>query len=121
MELPEIYADAAGETHYRTTAIAFESRDFSPPSPPIGVAPDMNPKAALFLELPPGWDLSFHPTPRKQVAVIVSGTVTIAVTDGEVRRFGPGGCFIFNDVNSKGHLTQVQGPDRVYALMVAVE
>lgn len=120
MELLELYADAAGETHFRATTVAFETRDFSPPSPPIGVAPDMKPSAAVFLSAPPGWDKVFHPTPRKQIAVVLSGELTVAATDGDVKRFGPGGCFVLNDAGSKGHLTQVQGTANVHALMIAV-
>lgn len=120
MELFELYADSAGETHFRATTIAFESRDFSPPSPPVGVTPDMKPSVAVFLEAPPGWDKVFHATPRKQIAVVLKGEMTVAATDGDVKRFGPGGCFLLNDVGSKGHLTQVQGAAHVHALMIAV-
>lgn len=120
MEIQELYADAAGETHFRPVTIAFELRDFSPPSPAIGVAADLKPSAAVFLEAPPGWDKVFHPTPRKQLAVVLSGGLTVTATDGAVERFGPGGCFVLNDAGSKGHLTQVQGETNVHALMVAI-
>jgi len=121
MEILEIYADAAGETHFRIAAVTFEPRSFAPPSPPIGVAADVQPKAAFFLELPPGWDKAFHPTPRKQYSFIVSGELTVETSDGTVKRLGPGGCVLFNDVGSKGHLTQVQGNVSAYAWMVTLE
>ena len=121
MELLELYADAAGETHFRITTVDFESRDFSPPSPPIGVTADLKPAAAVFLEAPPGWDKVFHATPRKQIAMVLAGELTVTASDGETRRFGPGGCFILNDAgDTKGHLTQVQGTANVHALMVAI-
>jgi hypothetical protein len=100
--------------------VTFELRDFSPPSPAIGVTVDLEPTAAVFLSAPPGWDKIFHPTPKKQLAVVLVGELTVAATDGEVQRFGPGGCFVLNDVGSKGHLTQVQGNTTVHALMVAI-
>jgi hypothetical protein len=120
MELLELYADAAGETHFRATTLAFETRDFSPPSPPIGVTPDLRPVAAVFLCAPPGWDKAFHPTPRRQIAVILTSTLTVQATDGDVRRLEPGGCVLLNDAGSKGHLTQVQGTADVHALMIAL-
>lgn len=120
MEVEELYADGAGETHFRTIIVAFELRDFSPPSPPVGVSADLKPGAAVFLAAPPGWDKVFHPAPSKQLAIILSGELTIVATDGEVRRFGPGGCVLLNDPGSKGHLTQVQGTTKVHALMVAI-
>lgn len=121
MELPELYADAAGETHFRLTTVAFESRDFSPPSPPIRVAADLKPSVAVFLEAPPGWDKVFHATPRKQLAAVLTGELTVTASDGETRRFGPGSCFVLNDAgDTRGHLTQVQGTTQVHALMVAI-
>ncbi|HWE73924.1 MAG TPA: nucleoside triphosphate pyrophosphohydrolase [Stellaceae bacterium] len=120
MEIQELYADAAGATHFRITTVAFELRDFSPPSPAIGVTADLKPSAAVFLSAPPGWDKVFHPTPRKQLAVILSGELTVTATDGALKRFGPGGCFVLNDAGSKGHLTEVQGGANVHALMVAI-
>jgi uncharacterized cupin superfamily protein len=120
VDIQELYADAAGETHFRVAAVTFEMRDFSPPSPAIGVAADLKPSAAVFLSAPPGWDKVFHPTPRKQLAVVLSGELTVTATDGAVQRFAPGGCFLLNDAGSKGHLTQVQGTANVHALMVAI-
>ena len=120
MEIEELYGDTAGETHFRITTVAFELRDFSPPSPAIGVSTDLEPSAAVFLSAPPGWDKVFHPTPRKQLAVILSGDLIVTATDGAVRRFAPGGCFLLNDAGSKGHLTQVQGTSNIHALMVAI-
>ena len=120
MEVVELYADAAGNTHFRTAIIEFELHDFAPPSPPVGIAADLKPSSAVFLSAPPGWDKAFHPAPRKQLAVLLSGDLTIAASDGEIRRFGPGGCLFLNDPGSKGHLTQVQGAANVHALMVAI-
>ena len=120
MEVLELYADAAGETHFRPTSIAFELRDFAPPSPAIGVTADLKPSAAVFLAAPPGWDKVFHPTPRKQLAIVLTGELSVAATDGAVRRFGPGSCFLLNDADSKGHLSQVQGETVVHALMLAI-
>ena len=120
MDIIELYADAAGETHFRSTGVAFELREFSPPSPPVGLSADFKPSAAVLLSAPPGWDRAFHPAPRKQLGVLLAGELTITTTDGEVRRFGSGGCIILNDAGSKGHLTQVQGETSVLALMLAI-
>lgn len=120
MEVVELYVDDAGETHFRATTVAFDLRDFSPPSPPVGVSADLKPGAAVSFEAPPGWDKVFHSAPHKQLAVILSGEVTVAATDGEVRRFGPGGCLSLNDPGSKGPLTQVHGAAHMHALMVAI-
>ncbi len=121
MELVEIYADAAGETHFRRTEIDFDLRECAPPSQPLGVSAEIGTSSCLFLSAPPGWDKDFHPTPRKQLAVLPDGNIRISVTDGGTIAMTPGTPFILNDGDSKGHLTQVQGDRDASFLFVARE
>ncbi len=121
MELVEIYADAAGETHLRRTAIDFEMRDFAPPAQPLGVSEEMAATASLFLTAPPGWDDRFHPTPRKQLAVLLTGDIRVSVSDGGSVDFRPGDTFLLNDMASKGHLTRVRGDRDAAFLFVVLE
>ena len=121
MELVEIYGDAAGETHIRRTAIDFEMREFAPPSQPLGVSAEMTATSSLFLTAPPGWDKDFHPTPRKQLAVLLDGHVCITVSDGETIDLNPGDTFLLNDMASKGHLTRVQGEKDASFLFIVLD
>ena len=121
MELAIIYGDAAGETHIRRAVIDFEMRDFAPPSQPLGVSADMPSSASLFLTAPPGWDENFHPTPRKQLAVLLKGNVRISVSDGESIALEPGDTFLLNDMASKGHLTRVQGEQDAAFLFIVLD
>lgn len=107
MKLLEIYADDAGETHFREIDVALEPRDFAPPSPAVDVSADAPATGALFLVAPPGWDDSFHPTPRRQYAVLLEGRVKITATDGEAVTMEPGAIVLLNDGDSKGHLATV--------------
>jgi mannose-6-phosphate isomerase-like protein (cupin superfamily) len=109
MELIEIYGNPADETHMRRTAIDFEMREFVPPSQPLGVSAEMASTSSLFLTAPPGRDKNFHPTPRKQLAVVLDGHVCITVSDGETIDLKPGDTFLLNDMARKGHLAAVQG------------
>jgi hypothetical protein len=120
MQIVEVYADAAGETHFRTAETSFQSRDFAPPSPPIGASPELQSTTTFVLRAPPGWDTQFHPTPRKQFAVMLDGEASVTVTDGEVRRLRPGGALLLNDAGSKGHLTQILGTKAAHFLMVGL-
>jgi hypothetical protein len=110
-----------GETHFRTVATTFVSRDFAPPSPPIGASPEMKSTTTFVLRAPPGWDTMFHATPRKQLAVMLDGEASLMVSDGEVRQLRPGDTLLLNDAKSKGHLTQVRGPADAHFLMVGLE
>ncbi len=121
MEILEIYADEAGETHFRRTSIAMESRNYAPPSAPVRVSAEDAVTTSLFLAAPPGWDTEFHPTPRRQYAILLSGRVTATVTDGETIEAGPGTVVLLNDADSKGHLTKVQGGEDAHFLLVGLQ
>ncbi len=120
MQVTEIYADADGETHIRKLTVDMHLRDFAPPATPMGVSTEEAMTTGLFLEAPPGWDKSFHPTPRRQYAVLLSGRATITVTDGAVLTADPGAVILLNDVGCKGHLTQVQGDQPAIFFLVGL-
>lgn len=120
MELLEIYADAAGETHFRRSDIAFEEMRYAPPSQPIHVSTETPSTTSLFLTAPPGWDEQFHPTPRRQLAVLLKGEATIRASDGEIVTIKAGDVILLNDQASKGHLTLVKEPDDAHFLLVGL-
>lgn len=67
-----------------------------------------------FVELPEGLDQTWHPAPRRQIVVILSGALEVTTSDGASRRFAPGQCFLADDMGGKGHLTRaVDGPVQV--------
>jgi len=121
MDLVEIYGDAAGETHLRPTTIDFEIRNFAPPSQPVRVSAEIPSASSVFVVAPPGWDKGFHPTPRKQLAVLLDGHIRISVSDGDTVEMKPGDTFLLNDRDSKGHLTEVQGARDASFLLVVLE
>jgi len=120
VDLLEIYADADGETHFRKTTVDFQERDFAPPSRPVRVSAEMPTGSSLFLVAPPGWNDDFHPTPRRQLAVLLDGTLTMTASDGETVTAEPGTAILLNDQDCKGHLTQVQGDRAATFLLVAL-
>lgn len=121
MEILELYADAAGETHFRRVEIDFAPKEFAPPSKPIGVSGETPVSTALFLAAPPGWDDAFHPTPRRQYAVMIEGEATVTASDGETVEIRPGGVILLNDGNSKGHLTRITGKRDARFLMIGLD
>lgn len=120
MQITEIYADDAGETHLRDTQVNFEPRDFAPPSAPMEVSPETSLTSGVFLELPPGWDPKHHATPRRQLVVVLRGHLNIATTDGAAADFRRGDVFLLNDKGSKGHLSLVQGQESVTLFLVGL-
>lgn len=74
----------------------------------------------VFLVAPPGWDPAFHPSPRRQRAVLLSGRATITATDGETITIAAGDILLLNDQGSRGHLTMVQGDQDARFLLVGL-
>jgi hypothetical protein len=49
----------------------------------------------------------------------LTGAMELTVTDGEVRRFGPGAIFLVEDTEGEGHQTRAVGKDE--CVFVTVE
>jgi len=62
---------------------------------------------------PVGRDLDWHPAPRRQFVIILSGQLEIGLGDGTKHVFGPGDARLVEDTTGKGHTTRVVGSERV--------
>ncbi len=85
---------------------------------PMGDAETTSLQAAagiVFRRAPAGHILDWHPAPRRQYVMTLSGQGEIEIGDGTVRRFGPGDVMLAEDVTGRGHITRVVGSQpRVY-------
>lgn len=56
----------------------------------------------------------FHPAPRRQFVITISGVAELECGDGTRRRFGPGDVLLADDLTGQGHITrEIQGPRRM--------
>src|SRR5262245_17549 len=62
-----------------------------------------------FREDPVGRFLDWHPAPRRQFVIILSGQLEIGLGDGSKHIFGPGDARLVEDTTGKGHTTKVHG------------
>jgi quercetin dioxygenase-like cupin family protein len=62
-----------------------------------------------FRSTEPGNFLDWHPAPRRQFVITLSGEVEIGLGDGTVHRFGPGHVNLAEDLSGQGHTTRVVG------------
>jgi len=62
-----------------------------------------------FSEWPVGRFLDWHPAPRRQFVIIVSGQLEIGLGDGSKHVFGPGDARLVEDTTGKGHTTRTLG------------
>lgn len=71
----------------------------------------------FFREFPPGTFLDWHPAPRKQIVIILSGRLEHTFRDGSRHTFGPGDVRVLVDTTGEGHTTRILGDE---AVLVAV-
>jgi len=62
-----------------------------------------------FREDPVGRFLDWHPAPRRQFVIILSGQLEIGLGDGSKHLFGPGDARLVEDTTGQGHTTKVHG------------
>lgn len=106
MQIARIYTDEHGESHFGDRELELSPRDFAPPAPPLDVSSPFATAQIVFIEIPPGWYGDWHPAPRRQYWVGLSGSIDVTVSSGETRRFGPGSVVLLEDVSGKGHVTR---------------
>jgi len=62
-----------------------------------------------FREWPAGHFIDWHPAPRRQYIVSLSGYVEIGLGDGTTVRYNPGDARLVEDTTGRGHTTRVTG------------
>ena len=62
-----------------------------------------------FRTAPAGNFQDWHPAPRRQFVIVLSGHLEIGLGDGSKHVFGPGDARLVEDTTGKGHTTAVYG------------
>jgi hypothetical protein len=118
MRYTRIYADDTGETHLEEVDIELELTELAPPAPPFDLSAARPATRMLFATLPVGWFGDWHPAPRRQFFLQLTGEVEVVVSDGGRVQTGAGSVTLLEDVNSKGHVTRVVGDSPVTGAFV---
>ena len=66
---------------------------------------------AVFRRVQVGHVIDWHPAPRRQFVVTLSGQWDIECGDGTVRRFGRGDVMLADDLTGQGHISRVVGDE----------
>ena len=116
MKIHNLYTDASGESHFRDIEIDWvEERNFSKLSarlPATGI---------IFRETSGDYDLSWHPAPRRQYIINLTGGVKITASDGEAREIKAGEIVLVEDTTGKGHLSQSIGGQMRHSIFIPIE
>ncbi len=121
MRYVQLYADHAGESHFKQVDLSLSEADYRPPAPLMFVSHAFPTNALQFVRLPSGWNgEGIHP-PQHQFIVCVQGQIEITASDGEKRTFGPGAAVRMEDTSGKGHRTHVKGSQDWVAAIIPLE
>lgn len=104
MKYFRIYAGDDGESHFEDLEI--DLREASGQSSLSELIPATG---VIFRRSPADQHIDWHPAPRRQYVITLSGEAEVEASDGEVRRIGPGTIMLADDTSGKGHITRGVG------------
>ena len=117
MKIIRIYTGPDNESHFEEKEVDLKfngDMEVSALQPAEGI---------LFRRAPATHNNSYHPAPRRQYVITLSGQVEIETGDGTVKRFGPGDVMLADgvhadDTTGRGHITRVVGNQpRTYVMI----
>jgi len=120
VEVVRIVSDADGKTRFATGAIPLAEQEYAPPAPALAVSPRLTATDVAFASLPAGYFGDWHPAPRRQYGLLLSGALEIETGDGDKRRLDAGGVFLLEDVSGQGHRTWVVGEEAALVALIPV-
>jgi hypothetical protein len=115
-----VRVDSDGATHFQDSAVALTAGVYVPGIPLVDSAAPLPVTLLTFSRLEPGYTSDWHPAPRRQFVVLLSGALEVTVSDGETRCFGPGSVVRVEDTTGAGHQTRALGSDECLCLTVAL-
>lgn len=121
MKCIRVYADAHGESHFEDIDIDMKDVDFAPPAPPLKLSEFFTAARFALLSAPRGWKGDWHTAPGRQFMLYLQGQVEAEVSDGEIRRLGPGSVTLVEDTTGRGHRSWVVGDQDVILAVVQIE
>lgn len=103
MKIVRLYTGADNESHFEEIEVEFDVQGEMASSA-------LQPANGIMFRSASAHHLSaYHPAPRRQYVITLSGQVEIETGDGTIRRFGAGDVMLADDTTGRGHITRVIG------------
>lgn len=118
MKYTRIYSDATGESHFEDLMVHVAPVEFAPPAPPLNMSEPIASENTLLCSIPGDWEGSWHPSPKRQFYLQLSGRLEVQTSDGESRTFTTGSLVLLEDTSGKGHYSRVLGYSSVHAVFI---
>lgn len=107
VKINRLYTGPDGQTHAEEIEVKFGPGGTDPFKLMAGAGAEIR-------RAPPGRVVDWHPAPRRQYVITLSGHGEIELIDGTKIQLGPGSINLAEDLTGKGHITRVIGnEDRV--------
>jgi hypothetical protein len=115
VKINRLYTGPDGKTHAEEIEVKFGPGGTDPFKLAAGAGAEIR-------RAPPGRVVDWHPAPRRQYVITLSGQGEIELEDGKKIRLGPGSINLAEDLTGKGHITRVIGnEDRVTIAIPVVD
>ncbi len=112
-----VYSGADGQSHIEELPLAMQP--FVDTEGAYGEGtPLQHAQGVTFRVSPPGYVLNWHCAPRRQYTITLAGEAEIEVGDGTVKRVGPGGVLLAEDLTGQGHITRVVGQQPRFYMVI---
>ena len=98
-----LFADETGESHFEDIEFDMNSIQYAPPAPALEISEGLAAKEVFWFRFPSGWEDAAHPSPRRQLFVVLEGEVEGWTSQGDTRVFRPGDRILMEDTSGKGH------------------
>jgi hypothetical protein len=103
MKIVRLYTGEDNESHFEDIEIELN------PSGRMQVSELQPAQGIMFRTASPSHLSNYHPVPKRQYVITLSGQVEIETGDGTIRRFGAGDVMLAEDTTGRGHITRVVG------------
>ena len=112
-----IFTDADGESHFEDLEVQTDQ-----PSNGSTLSELIPATGVIFRQSPSDQFIDWHPAPRRQFVITLSGRAEVEASDGEIRQIGPGTIMLAEDTTGKGHITRgIGNEDRLSIFIPLVE
>jgi quercetin dioxygenase-like cupin family protein len=103
MKIARLYTGKDQQSHFEEVELSFDAAQA------VQTTALQKANNVVFRLAPVGHVIDWHPAPRRQYVVTLSGSWEIEVAGGVKRLFKPGDVMLAEDLTGRGHVSRVVG------------
>lgn len=108
-----LYSGPDGQTHFEDVELELDDSGRG-----TDVSSEISASSMNFARFRDDYGFDQHTAPRERFVVMLTGTIEVETSDGEVRVLGPGTVLRAEDLTGAGHKSRVVGSGERLALYV---